>query len=87
MAANLTRLPFIRGPCVRVQKRKQTQDTLNGHLFIPTLPFYSPECRRDSPGLRDKCRSNMDRCHNSKRNIFVKTETNISFLHYFSCQK
>ena len=56
MAANLTRLPFIRGPCVRVQKRKQTQDTLNGHLFIPTLPFYSPKCHHDINGLHSKYR-------------------------------
>ncbi len=39
MAANLTRLPFIRGPCIMSFEKERTQDTFNGHLFIPTLPL------------------------------------------------
>ena len=56
MAANLTRLPFIRGPCIMSIEKERTQDTLTDTFSFQHC-LYSPECHHDIAGLHDKCRT------------------------------
>ena len=46
MAANLTRLPFIRGPCTVSIEKERTQDTL-ADTFSFQQCLYNPECHPD----------------------------------------
>ena len=58
MEANLTRLPFIRGPCIMSIEKERTQDTLTDTYSFQHC-LYNPECLHDITGLRDKCRTIM----------------------------
>lgn len=80
MAANLTRLPFIRGPCIMSIEKERTQDTLTDTYSFQHC-LYSPGCHPDIHGLRDKCRKN-------KYSNFANKEKNLSILKhllFFKC--